>query len=263
MAGPICRFRRLAMPYALGALAAVAYGVPALAQQVDPGVYSQLRARHIGPVGNRVASVAGIPGNDLVYFAGAASGGVWRTLDGGLNWDPVFDDQDAHAIGALAVAPSDPNVVWAGTGEPHLRSNVSIGDGVYRSTDGGDSWQNMGLGRSGRISAVVIHPQNADVVFVAALGHAHGPQEERGIYRTTNGGDTWERVLFVDENTGASSVVMDPNNPRILFAGMWQIEMNTWGRESGGPGGGLHMSRDGGDNWTRLEGAGLPSLPIG
>jgi photosystem II stability/assembly factor-like uncharacterized protein len=233
------------------------------AQSIPPEHYQQLRYRHIGPVGNRTVAVAGIPGDPMVYYAGAASGGIWKTVDGGLNWEPIFDDQDVHAIGALALAPSDPEIVWAGTGEPFIRSNVSIGDGIYKSMDGGETWEHMGLDNTGRIARILIHPSDPDVVYVAAVGHGYSPQQERGVYRTNDGGATWERVLFVDENTGASDLVMAPNNPRILFAGMWQIDIKTWGRESGGPGSGLFASRDGGDSWTRLEGHGLPELPVG
>ncbi|NIM51985.1 MAG: sialidase, partial [Gemmatimonadales bacterium] len=249
---------------ATAAVTATTWSAPSLlAQEIDPNRYAQLKYRHIGPVGNRVIAVVGVAGEPMTYYAGAASGGIWKTTDAGLNWEPMFDDQSVHAIGALALAPSDPNIVWAGTGESFIRSNVSIGNGVYRSTDGGKSWQHMGLDNTGRIARVIIHPTNPDIVYVAALGHGYGPQQERGIYRTTDGGQTWQRVLFVDENTGASDLAMDPNNPRILFAGMWQIWIRTWGRESGGPGSGLFMSRDGGDSWTRLEGHGLPMLPVG
>lgn len=237
--------------------------VPASAQDVRAEQLAALDYRHIGVVGNRVASVAGVVGDPLTYFAGAASGGLWKTEDGGITWRPVFDDQDTHSVGALAVSASDPTVVWAGTGEPHIRSNVTVGDGVYRSTDGGETFQHMGLDQIGRVSRIVIHPTNPDVVYVAALGHAHGPQPERGVFRTMDGGETWEHVLFADEDTGASSVIMDPNNPRILFAGMWTVVFNTWGRESGGPGSGIYMSRDAGETWTKLEGRGLPVLPVG
>jgi len=233
------------------------------AQQITPEQYTQLRFRHIGPVGNRVASVTGVAGDRFTYFVGAATGGIWKTEDAGLHWRPVFDDQPVHAIGALAVAPSDPAVVWAGTGEPFIRSNISIGDGVWRSTDGGETWAHMGLDGPGRISRIVIHPTNPDIVYVAQLGHAYSPQRERGIHRTTDGGATWQHVLFVDENTGASDLVMDPNNPRILFAGMWQLELKTWVRESGGPGSAIYLSKDGGDSWRRLEGHGLPTRPVG
>ncbi len=240
-------------------------GIPGAtaAQEISPDLYQQLQYRHIGPIGNRVSAVIGIPGDPLTYYAGAASGGVWKTEDGGTFWEPIFDGQPVHSIGALTVAPSDPNIVWVGTGEAHIRSNVSIGNGVYKSTDGGETWRHMGLEETGRTARVVIDPTNPDIVYVAALGHAYSPQQERGIHRTTDGGETWEQVLFVDENTGASDLAMDPNNPRILFAGMWQIDIKNWGRESGGPGSGLYVSRNGGDSWTRLEGHGLPSLPVG
>ena len=232
-------------------------------QQIPPEFYGQLRYRHIGPVGNRVISVVGVPGDPMTYYAGAASGGIWKTSDGGLGWRPVFDDQSVHSIGSLAVAASDPQIVWAGTGETFIRSNVSIGNGIYKSTDGGRTWEHRGLDSTGRIGRVIVHPSDPDTVYASALGHGYSPQPERGVYRTRDGGKTWERILFVDENTGASDLVMDPGNPRILFAGMWQLEIKTWGRESGGPGSGLFMSRDGGDTWTRIEGRGLPVLPVG
>ena len=232
---------------------------PALA----PDVYKQLRWRYIGPTGNRVIAIAGIPGNPNVYYAGAASGGIFKTTDNGAHWDAVFDDQPVSSIGSLAVAPSDSNVVWAGTGEAFIRSNISIGNGIYRSTDAGRTWTHAGLDQTGRIGRVVIDPRNADVVFACALGHAYGPQPDRGVYKTTDGGKTWQRVLFVDENTGCSDIAIDPNNPRILFAGMWQLEIHTWGRTSGGPGSGLFRSVDGGVTWTRLDGHGLPKPPVG
>ncbi len=226
-------------------------------------LFQELRYRYIGPVGNRVSAVVGVPGDMNVYYIGAASGGVFKTVDGGVHWDPVFDDQPAQSIGALAIDPTNPNVVWAGTGEAHIRSNVSVGNGVYKTTDGGKSWSHMGLEESGRISRIVVHPRDPDVVFVAALGHLYGPQQERGVFRTTDGGESWERVLFVDENTGASDLIMDPNNPEILFAGTWQMIIWTWGRQSGGAGSGLFRSKDGGDTWERLEGNGLPRPPLG
>ena len=173
----------------------------------------------------------------------------------------MFDEQNAASIGAIAIAPSADNVIWVGTGEAFIRSNVSIGDGVYRSTDGGTTWEHKGLSATGRIGRVIIHPTDPDIVYAAALGHLYGPQEERGIFRTTDGGDSWERVLFVDENTGGVDVVMDPNNPQILFAATWQMFIRTWGRWSGGPGSGIYMSRDAGASWERLEGRGLRGVP--
>ena len=234
---------------------------PPDAKPTDP--YAALAYRFIGPPGNRVSAVVGVPGEPNTYYVGAASGGVWKSTDAGVHWKPIFDDQPAQSIGAIAIAPSDPNVVWVGTGESFIRSNVSLGNGVYRSTDAGKTWTHAGLEKTGRISRVVIDPRNPDVVFVAALGTCYGPQQERGVFRTTDGGKTWERVLFVDENTGASDLSMDATNPRILFAGMWPIEIKTWGRKSGGPGGGVYVSRDGGSTWKQLEGHGLPEPPIG
>jgi photosystem II stability/assembly factor-like uncharacterized protein len=228
---------------------------------LDP--YAGLAYRFIGPPGNRVSAVAGVPGDPNTCYAGAASGGVWKSTDGGIHWKPVFDEQPAQSIGSIAIAPSDPNVIWVGTGEPFIRSNVSLGNGIYRSTDAGKTWKHMGLEKTGRIGRIAIDPRNPDVVFAAALGTCYGPQQERGVYRTQDGGKSWERVLFVDENTGISDLAMDQNNPRTLFAGAWQIDIKTWGRKSGGPGGGVFVSRDGGTTWNRITGHGLPEPPLG
>ena len=244
---------------------AICAGLLAQAPQIRPGpeLYSRLAWRYIGPEGNRTDAVAGVPGDPLIYYVGAASGGIWKTTDGGLTWDPIFDDQPVASIGALAVAPSDPNIVWAGTGEAFIRSHISVGEGIFKSTDAGKTWTRVGLEKTGRIARVVIDPANPNIVLACALGHAYGPQAERGVFRTTDGGRTWDRALFVDENTGCSDLAIDPANPRILFAGMWQLEIHTWGRESGGPGSGLFTSRDGGATWTRLTGRGLPTRPVG
>ncbi len=224
---------------------------------------ANLRWRYIGPEGNRISAVAGVPGDPLVYYAGSASGGIAKTVDGGVHWEQIFDDQPVQSIGALAVAPSDPNIVWAGTGEAWIRSHISIGEGIYKSTDAGKTWTRMGLEKTGRIGRVVIDPADPQIVLACALGTAYGPQQERGVFRTADGGATWQRTLFVDENTGCSEIAMNPRNPRIMFAGMWQIEIKTWGRESGGPGSGLYMTRDGGVTWNKLTGHGLPTKPIG
>jgi len=233
------------------------------AQDVTLEQLDAIEGRHIGPVGNRVVAASGVPGDPQVYYVGAAAGGIWKTTDAGIHWEPIFDDQDVAAVGALAVAPSDPGIVWAGTGEPFIRSNVSEGDGVYKSVDGGESWRHMGLEATGRIARIRVHPYDPDVVYVAALGHTHAPQDERGVYRTTDGGETWELVLHTNEHSGASDLAMDPNNPRILYAGMWRISVKTWNRTSGGPGSGLYRSMDGGDTWERMEGPGLPEDPVG
>src|SRR5262245_24482703 len=201
----------------------------AAAPEAKGGVFGALSYRYIGPPGNRVSAVVGVPGDPSTYYVGAASGGVWKSADGGVHWKPVFDDQTAQSIGSIAIAPSDPNVVWVGTGETFIRSNVSLGDGIYKSTDAGKTWTRMGLEKTGRIGRIVIDPRNPDIVLAAALGHCYGPQPERGVYRTTDGGKTWERVLFVDENTGISDLAMDAHNPRVLFARTGQTSNRTWG----------------------------------
>jgi photosystem II stability/assembly factor-like uncharacterized protein len=230
---------------------------------VNPEIYSQLKFRYLGPEGNRADSVVGIAGDPMVYYVGAASGGIFKTTDGGVHWDPIFDSQPVSSIGSLAVAPSNPNIVWAGTGEAFIRSHISVGEGIFKSTDAGKTWTRMGLEKTGRIGNVIVDPANPDIVFACSLGHAYGPQPDRGVFRTTDGGKSWTKVLFVDENTGCSDMAMDPNNPQILFAGMWQIEIHTYGRTSGGPGSGLWRSADGGVHWTKLEGHGLPHPPVG
>lgn len=224
-----------------------------------------LRFRFLGPqVGNRISAVAGIPGDPSTYYAGAASGGVWKSTDGGNRFQAIFDDQPAIAIGALAVAQSDPSTVWAGTGEAWaIRDSDVMGDGVYRSTDAGKTWKHMGLDETGRIGRIVVNPQDANNVFVCALGRLTGPQQERGVFRTTDGGQHWDRVLFADEKTGCSGLAMDPHNPHFLVAGMWQVEMHTYGEFSGGPGSGVFISRDSGTTWSRITGHGLPRPPVG
>jgi photosystem II stability/assembly factor-like uncharacterized protein len=261
----IAHWHRVALVLLLAAVAASAEApAPSPTPVADkPDVLAALSFRYIGPVGNRVTSAVGIPGQPLVYYVGAASGGVWKTADGGVNWEALFDGQTAQSIGSLAIAPSDPNVIWAGTGEDCIRSHISLGNGIYKSTDAGRTWTSMGLEKTGRIGRIVIDPRDPDVVLACALGRAYGPQPERGIFRTADGGRTWDKVLFVDEHTGCSEVAMDATNPRILFAGMWQVEIKTWGRESGGPGSGLFASRDGGLTWKRLAGRGLPARPMG
>src|SRR5215467_9848900 len=179
---------------------------------------NQLRYRYIGPVGNRVIAAASVPGDPLTYYVGAASGGIFKSTDAGIHWEPIFDDQPVSSIGSLAIAANDPNLIWAGTGETFIRSHISVGAGIYKSVDAGKTWSLMGLERTGRIGRVLIDPRNADIVFACTLGHAYGPQPERGVFRTVDGGKTWDQVLTVDQNTGCSDIAMDPANPRILFA---------------------------------------------
>jgi photosystem II stability/assembly factor-like uncharacterized protein len=255
-----------------GVLAGILLSAAPYAQQGGPPAVpppqeqpaEALRFRYMGPANaGRISAVAGIPGNLSTYYAGAASGGVWKSTDGGRTWAPIFDDQPVQAIGALAIAPSDPEIVWAGTGEAWvIRPTDVMGDGIYKSLDAGKTWKNVGLEATGRIGRVLVHPADPDIVFACALGRTNGPQPERGVFRTADGGATWERVLFVDEHTGCSGLSMDPKNPDVLIAGTWQVVMHTWAMFSGGPGSGVYRSRDGGKTWTKLE-DGLPKPPVG
>src|SRR6266702_1803860 len=187
-----------------------------------PKEFSGLKYRLVGPpAGGRVARAAGVPGDPLTYYAATASGGVWKSSDGGTNWKPIFDDQPIASIGSLAIAPSDPNVLYAGSGEGNIRGNVAAGNGIYKSTDAGKTWQQVWK-QEGQIGTMIVHPTNADIAFAAVLGHAFGPNAERGVYRTKDGGKTWQQVLKKDENTGASEVALDASNPNIVFAGLWQ-----------------------------------------
>lgn len=234
-------------------------GAPAAAQQFDPSAYDHVQFRHVGPEGNRAIAAVGVPGDPLVAFVGAASGGVWKTDDGGASWRPTFDGQDVQSIGSLAIAPTAPNEVWAGTGETFIiRPALAMGDGIYRSLDGGETWEHRGLRATARIGRIVVHPRDADVVYACALGHAYGDQDERGVFRTVDGGETWEHVLFVDRGTGCADLAIDPQRPDILFAGMWSLRVDPWGLQSGGTGGGVYVSRDGGDSWSKIAGRGLP-----
>ncbi len=231
------------------------------APTVDPTLLSTLRWRSIGPHrGGRVVAVAGHPTELATFYFGAVAGGVWKSDDSGTYWRNISDGYfSSAAVGAIAVSSSDPNVIFVGTGEACPRGNVSAGDGVYRSTDGGRSWTQVGLEATKHIARVRIHPRNPNVVYVAALGDIFGDSEERGIYRTTDGGESWERVLFGDERSGAADLTMDPNNPRIMFASLWEARRKPWNFSSGGPGSALYRTTDGGDTWECISGnKGLP-----
>ncbi|HEX9509499.1 MAG TPA: hypothetical protein VF939_03395 [Puia sp.] len=233
----------------------------ASAQQIDSSLFKQLHFRFIGPDGNRAIAVTGVPGNSNISYVGAASGGLFKTEDQGITWKPIFDSTDNSSVSALAIAPSAPNQVWAGTGETFLiRPAEAMGNGVYKSTNAGNTWTNMGLQATGRISRVIVDPKDSNTVYVAALGNTHTPQPERGVYKTTDGGKTWQRVLFVDENTGCSDLSIDPQHPNILYAAMWQVSFTTWNLNSGGPGSGIFRTKDGGKTWERLN-KGLPGGP--
>lgn len=218
-----------------------------------PPEFAALAYRNIGPyAGGRVSKVCGVSGDPLTYYAATASGGIWKSVDGGVKWKPMFDDQVTSSIGCLAVAASDANVVYVGTGEANIRGNVSPGAGIFKSTDAGKTWEHIWK-QHGQIGAIVVDPKNADVCYAAVLGRAFGPNAERGIFRTTDGGKNWKKVCFVNDDTGASDVALDPNNSRIVFAGFWQTRRKPWELTSGGPGSDLFVSRDGGDSWTSLK----------
>ena len=223
--------------------------------------FSRLEYRSIGPaiMGGRIADVEGVPGDANVVYVASASGGLWKTTNGGVTWKPIFERQGTISLGDIALAPSNPEVVWVGTGESNVRNSVSFGDGVYRSTDGGKTWQHMGLKDTERISAIAIHPQNPDIVHIGALGHAFGPNEERGVFMTTDGGKTWTKTLYIDNQHGVADLEIDPTNPNILYAGMWSFERKPWTHRSGSEKGGVYKSIDGGRTWNKLTN-GLPKL---
>jgi photosystem II stability/assembly factor-like uncharacterized protein len=234
------------------------------AQTLKDDSLKGMKWRLIGPFrGGRVLAVTGVENQPNVYYFGAVAGGVWKTTDGGLTWSPIFDKQPISSIGAIAVAPSDPNIIYVGTGEACIRGDISFGNGVYKSLDAGKTWTHIGLDDTRYIGSVIVDPHDPNIVFVAALGHAFGPNKDRGVYRSTDGGKTWQNVLFKDDKTGAIDIVFDPNNSQILYASLWQALRTPWSFESGGPGSGLYKSSDAGATWQRIEGHGLPEGVLG
>jgi photosystem II stability/assembly factor-like uncharacterized protein len=231
---------------------------------VDKSLLAGLEWRSIGPYrGGRSVAVAGVPSQPYTYYFGGTGGGVFKTTDGGTTWQPITDGQiGTGSVGAIAVADSDPNVVYVGMGEACIRGNVSHGDGVYKSTDAGKTWTHVGLRETEQVGKIRVHPTNPDLVYVAALGHTFGPNKERGVFRSKDGGKSWQNVLYVDDKTGAVDVAMDPSNPRVLYAGFWQAYRTPWSLESGGPGSSLWKSNDGGDTWTKLAHEGLPKKSV-
>jgi photosystem II stability/assembly factor-like uncharacterized protein len=215
----------------------------------------------------RIVDLAVVEADTKVFYVGSSTGGVWKTTDNGIRFAPVFFEEAVHSVGDIVVHQTDTSVVWVGTGERASRQSSGWGDGVYRSTDGGDTWRNMGLRDSKHIGRIVLHPGDSDIVYVAAMGHLWGPNDERGLYRSTDGGETWDRILFVDDETGAVDVALDPSDPEVLYAAMYQRQRRPWGFHGGGPGSGLYKSTDGGDSWTRLTDAapdnGLPTGDVG
>lgn len=241
-------------------------GEYALAQQPDMEKLEALKPRNIGPAGmsGRITSIDAVEDNPNIIYIGTASGGVWKSESGGIAWEPLFDEQPVQSIGAVAIQQSNPSVIWAGTGEGNPRNSQSQGAGIFKSLDGGKTWKRMGLENTRTIHRVIINPQNPDEVYAGSMGTAWGDTEERGVYKTTDGGETWEKVLYINNRTGAGDLVMDPQNPNKLFAAMWEYRRWPWFFKSGGEGSGLYVTHDGGKNWEKLtEEEGLPEGELG
>jgi photosystem II stability/assembly factor-like uncharacterized protein len=227
----------------------------------DSGPFKGLKYRLVGPsVGGRVCRACGVPGDPRTFYAACSMGGIWKSSDGGSTWKPIFDDQPVSSVGSIALAPSAPNVIYAGSGEANIRGNVSAGNGIYKSEDAGQTWKHVWK-QEGQIGTMLVHPTDPDTAYAAVFGKAFGPNEQRGVYRTTDGGKSWQRVLFRDANTGASDITLDPSSPKVLFAGLWQARRTPWSLTSGGPGSGLYTSRDGGDTWKQLVPPPEPESP--
>ncbi len=244
---------------------AMAAALRLTAQPFDPSLFSEMRWRLVGPFrGGRVVAVTGVTGQPNRFYFGAVGGGVWKSENAGRTWEPIFDGQPIASIGAIAVAPSDPRVLYVGSGEADMRSDISHGNGMYRSSDGGRTWARIGLVDTRQIGRIVVDPRDANLVYVAALGHGYGPNSERGVFRSKDGGRSWSRVLFKDENTGAIDLALDPSNPKTILAALWQTRRPPWNTypPSNGPGSGLYRSDDGGDTWKPVAG-GFPSEKLG
>ena len=247
-------------------MSALVFGWPDAQKQYDPRLFQELQWRLIGPSrGGRTLAVTGVRGQPEIFYFGSVGGGVWKTNDAGRTWKPIFDSQPIASIGAIAVAPSDSNIIYVGSGEADMRSSISYGNGMYKSTDSGKTWTPIGLEDSRQIGRILVDPRDPNKVFVAALGHPYGANQERGVFRSKDGGKSWQKTLFHDENTGAIDLAFEPGNPKTIYAALWQTRRPPWSiyPPSNGPGSGLYRSGDGGDHWERMSGQGLPTEGLG
>jgi len=238
----------------------------ALAVTYDSSLFNALKWRNIGPNrGGRSITCAGTSSRPLEYYFGAVGGGLWKTTDGGTAWNPVTDGQiTSSSVGAVAVSESNPDVVYIGMGETELRGNIMQGDGVYKSTDAGKTWHHIGLANTEAVARIRVDPKNSDIVYVAALGHPYAPNQDRGVFRSTDGGKTWKKVLYRDDHSGAVDLVLDPHDPKTIYAALWDVYRTPWLLNDGGPGSGLFKSSDGGDTWSEItRNPGLPQGTIG
>src|SRR6476619_3108298 len=233
--------------------------------KLDETFLKNLQFRSIGPaiMGGRIDDIAVVESNPSTYYVGAATGGVWKTVNNGTTFEPIFDTQSNTSIGDIAIAPSDPNIIWVGTGEANNRQSSSWGDGIYKSVDAGKTFTKMGLEDSQTIARIVIDPKDPNIVYVAVLGHLFGPNKERGIYKTTDGGATWTNVKFIDEDTGFTDLVIDPGDSKTLYAASYQRRRTSWGFNGGGPGSGIWKTTDAGKTWVKLQGSGFPEGLLG
>ncbi len=254
---------RHGLRWSLALAALLSFSPLARAQQIKKDTLSGMKWRLVGPYrGGRTETAAGVPGTNT-YYLGAVAGGVWKSTDAGTTWNPIFDKEPIASIGAIAVAPSDPNVIYVGTGEPELRGDISYGDGMWKSTDAGKTWTHIGLDDTRHIAKILVDPRDPNTVLVAAIGHAYAPNAERGVFRSTDGGKTWKKVLYKDDKTGAIDLAFDPNNSSIVYGALFQQVRLPWDYINGGPGSGIYKSTDGGATWKQLEGHGLPEGILG
>jgi photosystem II stability/assembly factor-like uncharacterized protein len=254
-------------PAIILALALIFFGgVQISYAQVDMSAFAEMKPRNIGPsaMSGRVTAIDAIDDNPDIIYVGTASGGLWKSTSGGITFEPIFDKERVHSIGAISIYQKNPDIIWVGTGEGNPRNSLNGGYGVYRSLDAGNTWELMGLEATRHIHRIIVHPDDPNTVFVGAIGSPWGTQEERGVYKTTDGGKTWEKILYVDEKTGVGEMIMDPNNPNKIFVNMWEHRRWPWFFKSGGPSSGLFVTHDGGDNWKKLGPEnGLPKGDLG